>query len=317
MWDLSQDIREIARKLLQQKEAEAVIGFEKGTIPFHSTPCFVRDEGDVDKLVWDAFCGNNLAKYLTRRQEKVAVVARGCDARTIVELIKEKQLAREQVIIIGTLCHPLIDSKRIEEKLLGRAILKAEEKDGRIVIKGIDWTEVFETDEYLHPSCKACSHRNPVIYDILIGDKVEENPGDSYPDIARFEGKSPEERWAYFSHEIQKCIRCYACRNACPLCYCEECFVDHTRPQWIGKTVDLSDTMVFHIMRAFHMGGRCVDCGACERACPMGVDFKKLTRKLMHDVKELYGYESGASLEDVFPLAAFRPDDPEEFILNP
>lgn len=317
MSDLSKEIREATRKLLQQKEVELVIGFEKGTLPLHSTPCFVRDAREVDKFVWDSFCDNNLAKYLPKRQEKVAVVAKGCDSRMIVELIKEKQLAREQLVIIGTVCHQLVDRRRIEEKLRGKEILESEEKDGSIIIKGSDWTEVLETDEYLYPSCKACSYRNPVIYDVLIGDRVEENPGDAYLDIVQFEGKSPEERWEYFSQEIQKCIRCYACRNACPLCYCEECFVDHTSPQWIGKTVDLSDTMIFHIMRAFHMAGRCVDCGACARACPMGIDFKKLTRKLMHDVKKLYGYESGTSFEKVAPLATFRPDDPEEFILNP
>ena len=317
MPDLSQQIREAAGKLLQQKEAELVIGYGQGTLPLHSTPCFIRKDEEVDRLIWNSFCDNNVAKYLVKRQEKVAVIAKGCDSRTVVELIKEKQLAREQVVIIGTLCQQLIDRRRIEEKLEGKEILESEERDGRIIVKGAGWTDVLEKDEYLHPSCKVCIHRNPVIYDILIGDRVEENASDSYLDIVQFEAKSPQERWKYFSDEVDKCIRCYACRNACPLCYCQECFVDHTHPQWMGKTTDLSDSMIFHVMRAFHMAGRCVDCGACERACPMGIDFRKLTRKLVHDVKELYGYESGTSLDEVAPLATFRPDDPEEFILNP
>lgn len=317
MPDLSQQIREAAGKLLKRKEVELVIGFEPGTLPLHSTPCFIRKEGEAGRLIWDSFCDNNVARYLVKRQERVAVVAKGCDSRTIVELIKEKQIPREQVVIIGTLCQQLIDRRRIEEKLEGKEILEAEEKDGRVIVKGAGWTDVLEKDEFLHHSCKVCTHRNPVIYDILIGEGVEENTSDSYLDVVELEAKSPEERWKYFSREVEKCIRCYACRNACPLCYCGECFVDHTRPQWIGKTIDLSDTMIFHIMRAFHMAGRCVDCGACERACPMGIDFRKLTRKLVHDVKELYGYESGTSLDEAAPLATFRPDDPQEFIVNP
>jgi formate dehydrogenase subunit beta len=317
MPDQSERIREAARTLLRKNEVELVIGFEGGTLPLHSTPCFIRKEGEVGRLVWNSFCDNNVSKYLVKRQEKVAVVAKGCDSRTIVELIKEKQLSREQVVIIGVPCQGLIDRRRIEAKIGGKEILEAEEKDNGIIVKGAGRADVFTRDEYLHSSCQACTHRNPVIYDILVGEGVEEDTSDSFFDIAEFGTKSPQERWKYFSHEIDKCIRCYACRNACPLCYCEECFVDRTRPQWIGKTTEISDTMIFHIMRAFHMAGRCVDCGACERACPMGIDFRKLTRKLVHDVKELYGYESGTSLDEVAPLATFQPDDPEEFMLSP
>ena len=317
MPDQSEGIREAACTLLQQKEVEFVIGFEEGTLPLHSTPCFIRKEGEVNRLIWNSFCDNNLAKYLVKRQEKIGVITKGCDSRTVIELIKEKQLSREQVVIIGVPCDGLIDRRRIESKLEAREILGSEEKDNQIVLKGAGWTDVLDRDKYLHPSCQTCTHRNPVIYDIMVWDRVDENTTESYSDIAEFGTKSPQERWKYFSHEVDKCIRCYACRNACPLCYCQECFVDHTRPQWIGKTIDISDTIIFHIMRAFHMAGRCVDCGACERACPMGIDFRKFTRKLLHDVKELYSYESGISLDEVAPLATFRPDDPQGFMLSP
>ncbi len=325
MSDLSQGVREAARRLLRQKEVAVVIGFERGTLPLRSTPCFVRNEGEVDRLVWDSFCANTLSRYLAKGREKgrsgtspgLAIVAKGCDSRAIVELVKEGQIAREQVVVIGVVCQQLVDRRRIADGVGGKEILESEERGGKIIVKGVDWTAVLEKEEYLYHSCRVCTHRNPVIYDILIGDRVEETPGEPYLDIAQFEAKPPEERWTYFSHEIEKCIRCYACRNACPLCYCQECFVDHTRPQWMGRSVDPSDTMLFHLMRAFHVAGRCIECGACERACPMGVDFGKLNRKLARDVRGLYGYESGISLEQVAPLATFRPDDPEEFILNP
>ena len=152
---------------------------------------------------------------------------------------------------------------------------------------------------------------------MLAGDPVPELSADLYRDVEAFEGSSPEERWGYFSKEFARCIRCYACRNACPLCYCEECFVDSSNPLWIGKTTNESDTAIFHLMRAFHVAGRCTECGACERACPVGVDIRKFNRKLARDVKERFGYESGVSLEQVTPLATFKPDDPEEFMVNP
>lgn len=317
MQGISDKIREVARKLLQQKEVSLVIGFEQGTIPLRSTPCFIRSEEETDRLIWDRFCDNNLAKYLVKRPEKVAIVAKGCDVRAIVELIKENQISRQQVFIIGVPCQGMVNRRKIEAELEGKEILEVEEKDDKLIVQGKGFSKILNSDEYLHPSCETCTHRNPVIYDVLVSETVAEKATDQYPDVDQFEAKSPEERWQYVSGEVNKCIRCYACRNACPLCYCQECFVDKTHPQWIGKTTNASDALSFLLMRSFHLAGRCVECGACERACPMGVDIRKLNRKLTADVKELFNYETGISLDQVAPLATFKPDELEEFMLNP
>jgi ferredoxin len=282
-----------------------------------STPCFVRQDGEVNGLIWDSFCENNLAKYLVKRSDKIAIIAKGCDARAVVELIKENQISRDQVVIIGVPCQGMVDRGMVRSALEGNEIQEVEEKDDRLIIKGKNFEKVLNRNEFLHPSCKVCTHRNPVIYDILVGDTVKELDTEPYLDVAEFEALTPEEREEYFSKEFAKCIRCYACRNACPLCYCQECFVDCSKPQWIGKTTEASDTAIFHIMRAFHLAGRCVECGACERACPMGVDIRKLNRKLTKDVKERFDYEAGLNLEEVAPLSTFKPDDAEEFILHP
>jgi len=315
MPDTSVMIRDTAKKLLVEKRVDLIIGFERGTLPLHSTPCFVRRSVEAEKLIWNASCENNLARYLRKRKEKVGIVAKGCDTRSIISLIKEKQVAREQVFIIGVPCHGMIDRRKIEAKLDGREILEADEVSERVILKGHDFTEIVAKEEFLHNSCNTCNYRNPVIYDVLIGDKVEENRGiDEYGEVKEFEAQSADRRWQSFTNEVSKCIRCYACRNACPLCYCQECFVDSSQPRWIGKTTNLSDTSIFHIVRAFHTAGRCVDCGACDRACPMGIDIRKLTKKIEKDVKELFHYQAGVNLEDVPPLATFNLGDPQEFI---
>jgi coenzyme F420-reducing hydrogenase beta subunit len=308
-------IRDIARKLLEEKRVDLVIGFEKGSIPLRSTPCFVRSTSEADRLIWNATCENNLAKYLPKMKKRMGIVAKGCDVRSIISLIKEKQIGRDRVFIIGIPCKGMIDRRKIEAKLGGKEIITAEEGDDTIILTGHNFRETIKKDEFFHDSCQTCTHRNPVIYDALIGDKVVEDQAvDEYKAVKDFAARSHGERWQSFSDEASKCIRCYACRNACPLCYCQECFVDSSQPQWIGKTINLSDTAIFHIIRAFHTAGRCVDCGACDRACPMGIDLRRLTKKMEMDIKELLHYEVGVSLGDVPPLATYDPNDPQEFI---
>jgi formate dehydrogenase subunit beta len=316
MLNTSVAIRDVAKKLLDEKRVDLIIGFEKGSVPLRSTPCFVRSTSETARLIWNANCENNLARYLPKTKERVGIVAKGCDVRSIINLIKEKQITREQVFIIGIPCKGMIDRRKIEAKLDGREIIETEEKDNTIILKGRNLEEIIKKEEFLHNSCQTCTHRNPVIYDVLIGDKVVEDQAvDEYREVREFAAQSPDERWQSFSEELSKCIRCYACRNACPFCYCQKCFVDSSQPQWIGKTTNLSDTTIFHIMRAFHIAGRCVNCGACDRACPMGIDLRRLNKKIEMDIKELFHYESGISLEGAPPLATFNPDDPQEFIM--
>ncbi|MFA4835472.1 MAG: 4Fe-4S dicluster domain-containing protein [Dehalococcoidia bacterium] len=312
------DIREAAKKLLEEGKVDLVIGFEAGTVPLRSTPCFIRNKDDVKRLTWNAFCENNLARYLRKRPEgKIGIVAKGCDVRALVELIKEKQVPREKMVIIGVPCRGMIDRKRAEREVEGLQIREAVETEDRIILKGDGFEKALNKDEFLHQSCKVCSHPNPAMYDIPIGEPVKEEAPKGSSEVAEFESKPAAERWQYLSDEISRCIRCYACRDACPFCYCEECFVDSSQPQWIGKSINASDTMIFHLVRAFHMAGRCVDCGACQRACPMGIDIRKFLKKLDSDVKELYGYEAGMSLEELAPLTTFKEDDPQGFMIEP
>jgi formate dehydrogenase subunit beta len=167
----------------------------------------------------------------------------------------------------------------------------------------------------LQSNCSVCQHRNPVIHDELVADPVQEQTDvDPYADVKAIEAMDSEEKWNFFEDLLSPCIRCYACRNACPLCYCPTCFVDESKPQWVGKSQDALDVRTFHFLRAFHCAGRCTDCGACERACPVGINMRTLTKKLNKDCLEEYGWEAGLSLDSRPALDSYNPNDPDEFI---
>lgn len=307
-------IQEAARKLLEEKKADLVVGFAGGSLPLRSTPCFIRKPEEAAGLIWDYTCENNLANYLRKREGKVAVVAKGCDARSIVTLIQENQINRENLYIIGVPCSGMVDRAKVEEAVDGRDILEVEEKGDVLVLKGKGFSREVALAGLCHDTCKTCTHGNPVICDMLAGEQVPAKPGDNFADVAAFEALPPADRRAAMAAEFSRCIRCYACRNACPMCYCTECFVDCSTPVWVQKAPDVDDNIMFQAGRVFHSAGRCADCGACDRACPMGINLRGMTRKMVKEVKQLFGSEAGLSLEEKPALATFKADDPQPFL---
>ncbi len=312
---IQQKLREKAKELLTNKEVDLIIGFSDWTLPLRTTPIFTRTPDGAENLVWNSFCENNLTTYLHKFSRlKVGVVVKGCDARSVTALSLEKRFPNHRPLLIGVPCQRMVDRKKVKKTVKGE-ILKAVEQGELLLIKGEDFEVTLKRDDFLYSVCQVCTHRTPLQADFLIGDPVEESPlVDQHPDMTEFEGKSPEERWRSFEKEVSRCIRCYACREACPMCYCAECFVDSSRPKWIEKSLSSSDLTFYHMVRAYHQTGRCSACGACERACPMDIRLTHLTQKLNQEVKDLYGFETGIQPDLPPPLSTFNPEDEQEFI---
>jgi formate dehydrogenase subunit beta len=178
--------------------------------------------------------------------------------------------------------------------------------------------KVQDQDEGLASKCRYCLQPNPVIYDELVG---EEQPlaelQERFARIEEIEQMSADERYQFFEDMISTCIRCYACRQVCVACNCRTCIFDETRPQWVGRETKIGDNMMYHLIRASHMAGRCVECGECERVCPVNIPLMLINRKLIKDVNGFFGpYEAGMEYVEGRkpPLSVYKENDPDDFL---
>jgi len=125
---------------------------------------------------------------------------------------------------------------------------------------------------------------------------------------------TPRQRSAFWREQFAKCTRCYACRAACPGCYCQRCLVDKNMPQWVSTASRGHGNYAWHILRAFHQAGRCVLCGACESACPQGIPLMLLNLVVARETREQFGAEPGLDPAAKPVMGTFRPDDKDDFI---
>ena len=310
-------IKNEAKRLLSEGIVEVVVAFKPGDTPLHPQPAFFRSPDEVDDLVYGGLCQNNLATFLNHlpKTKKVGMLVRGCENRSVNALIVEKQKSRENLYLVGVPCEGIIDWRKIVGRV-GETVLSITEYPNEIMIETRDGYFLTEKSEILHDSCLRCTHPTPVSADVLIGDPIEE--GDinlKNTAVEEFEAQTIEERYAFFQKESERCIRCYACREACPMCYCTECFVDHIEPRWTESGTTPAGMQGWHIVRAFHQTGRCSSCGACERACPMDIKMTYLTEKLNHDMRTKYNFEPGIDAQTQPPFATVTLDDKNRFIV--
>jgi ferredoxin len=317
----SKEVQTNVKKLFEDGSISHFIGYETGSDSLRVTPCFLKSGQATSRLVWTPLCANNLSKYLLdfRKVEgKVGIMVKGCDSRSVVELLKEHQIDRDKVFIVGVPCSGIVDTEKLLAVLgVSAAEVVAVEDDGdAFVITMKKGTRRVGKEQVLRGECLDCKYPTPVMSDMLLGEAVSSLPWvrDDYSRVKELEARSASDKESYWREELSQCIRCYACRNVCPVCNCPECIFDKKAPRWISKANDVSENLVYHLIRAFHVAGRCVDCGECERACPMNIPLRSLNKKVEKDILELFNYTAGIDVEQQPPLTTYQAGDLDEFL---
>ncbi len=315
---MEQRLRSEVKALLEQGKIDRVIGFEPGSLKFTTTPLITSEKDDVDRLVINPFIVNNLSAYLTGTSGRVGIVAKGCDSRSIVSLIQDNKVLRENVVIIGIPCSGVIDLTKVE-RLAGKDRDELDDivRQGDKITVTVDGErKEFPASEALFDNCLGCEFPTPREYDILLGEPVTPSPDKAISEqkLDSLREMPPEQRWQFWKEEFSRCIRCYACRNVCPACFCERCFVEESEPQWVLPVPRWQDNLIFQVIRSIHVAGRCTDCGECERACPVNIPLRSLTREMCNLAEELFNYKVGIDKEAPPLFVAYELEEAEDLI---
>jgi coenzyme F420-reducing hydrogenase delta subunit/ferredoxin len=286
--ELTAQLRESVASLLAEGRVSVVVGYAEGPLPDQTVPAFVTAPEDAAQLVWDERCVANLSAHLPealrrrKGQGRIGLVVKSCDEKAFAGLLRENQLTRDDVLLIGVPCDGVWPGGKLAYK------------------------------------CYACDEAFAATADVTIGEAtagraVAPDPRDAQLDA--LEQLSAEERRAFWQPQLDSCIRCYACRAVCPLCYCETCVAEKNRPQWIQQGIAGPGNTAWNVVRAMHLAGRCVGCDECARVCPADIRLDLLNRCIAREVDESFGYRAQADPAVAAPLTTFRPDDPGEAFL--
>jgi len=319
MEEITLKTREIAYKDLSTGKVDRVIGFAKGDFIYESNPTFISDIDELDALVWDSFCVNNLSKYLINELKdvkKIGIFLKGCDSLGFNQLVQDNKVDSDNVLVYGVPCEGMVDPNKLKKDNLLKGLIDIKRSGEKILLITKQGDKELKAKEYEYDKCINCKHPNPVVYSELLGDYITRNNNvvDDFQEIKEIEAMNSEERFDYWSKQFSKCIRCYACRNICPVCSCDKCIFENYEPGISGKGKVDSEDQFFHIIRAYHVAGRCVDCGECSRVCPEGISIDKLNRKIIKDITEIYGeYDAGLNTSKSSVLVNYELEDFDPF----
>ena len=308
-----------ASELLSNGTVSAVLGWGKGEFDYDVTPTMFTTIDELNTgFVFSDFCGANFAKYLVAKTQKIEgkilVFLKPCDTYSFNQLLTEHRFDREKVYAVGIPCEGMADVNKVKA-LAGDGIVSIDTTGEQMLVTTLydDAPKAINTADVLLERCINCKSKKHVAYDELLGEDGDVIESGRFDEVARLEAMTPDERFAFWQNELSRCIRCNACRDACPACTCEKCVFDNPNSGVENKSpANEFEEKLFHIIRAYHVAGRCTDCGECSRVCPQNIPLHLLNRKFIKDMNEFYGeYQAGAEVGSRAPLVDYTTEDLE------
>lgn len=313
---LQEALKEKAKNLLASGEVKRVVGWTKGEFIHDPSPATFENEAQLENFVYNDFCGANLSKYLieiSKKEGKTAVFLKPCDTYSFNQLVKEHRIKRENVFVIGVECNGKLDNYLLEKQDI-QGITSESYEGENAIFETIFGRKQVVKGEALLEKCKSCKGKKFMVSDdtVVLHEMKEEN-NDRFSRVKELENLTSEQRFKFWQDELSKCIRCNACRNVCPACSCLKCVFDNPKSNISAKANDVPfEEQLFHVIRAFHVSGRCTDCGECSRVCPQRIPLHLLNRKFIKDIDNFYGeYQAGEVSEGKTPLTSYTVSDVE------
>ncbi len=315
MKDVELKMIERAKELLASGEVARVIGWKKGEFYFDPVPASFETVEELDSLVYNYFCGANLSKYLiqmSKKEGKTAVFLKPCDTYSFNQLVKEHRINRENVYVIAVECLAKLDINKIKAQGV-TGVTDVEVNDKEVKVTSLYGEAILNKEDVVLSKCAVCEKTHQVKDEEIILHERTERDVNRFAEVEALETMTEDERFAFWRNELSKCIRCNACRNVCPACSCVKCVFDNPASGIAAKANDDKfEEQLFHIIRAFHVAGRCTDCGECSRVCPQNIPLHLLNRKFIKDIDGFYGeYQAGETAEGKTPLTEYTEGDTE------
>jgi ferredoxin len=274
------EVRKKIEELFKNGEIDVLLGYREDSKTGDVKAAVFKKGDRLDDLVFDERSVQNLVNYLptlTARYKKIGVMLKGCDGRSLVTQLVEHRINKNQITALAIACEGVKINGKDAEK------------------------------------CGDCVVNVSPIADYEFG-KKEDKEDPAFSKVREIENMTSIERWNFFAEYFTKCERCYACRQICPSCYCEVCVADQQEPKWIEPSAKLSANTMWHLIRAYHLAGRCADCGECERVCPQDIPMRLLNNAIEKAVHEMFNVRSGTIPDEIPPLVVLNKDDPDTML---
>lgn len=297
MNELRMVLQREARRLIEFGMVDMIIGYSKGPFPWTMAPLFVFTKEQCIELNINSFCMQNLAVYLPKIEGRVGIIAKPCDVRTIIELINENQVRRENLKILSFRCPGMLDPQKVQARGVG--------------VEHMNTVSSKDQPDALYDWCKECRHREPPDADVtgeprFLFEKTDYPlPADMTTLADRLEKKTEEGRLEFWMNEFSRCIRCRACMHSCPVYYGGGDAFDFTEGS--TKQNGTAENLKAHLSFAYSLAGKCTECGACEVACPVDIPLLGLHIPIYRKTMQRYGYEPGLSYDQIPPNLMAEP----------